>query len=385
MNPVITFITALFWSASPPPLDSPLVIKPGFEHVVIAADSDFEACGVADFDRDGHLDIVCGDAWYESPTWTRHPIGLVRSVGGYRVDFADVPMDVDGDGWTDVVSCSWHDRGVFWRRNPGATGGDWKTRIIDRPGNMETAIAADVDGDGRLDFVPNTVNATVWYSIEGGTLVPHPISADRGGHGVGVGDVDGDGRSDILGPDGWFRGPVDPINGEWVFHGDWSLGGAGISIIVHDFDGDGLADVFWGMGHDYGLFWLKQGRDDAGNRIWTRRLVDDSWSQAHGLVLVDLDRDGTPEVVTGKRRHAHNGKDPGGEDELLVCTYRFDPVDGTFKKTTLSRGGDVGAGHYPVVVDLDLDGDLDIVLPGKSGLHMLRNRRTPNPPGIRRP
>ena len=381
---VTIIMTGFFLSPVPPP-ESPAVIAPQFEHITIAADSDFEACGVADFDRDGDLDIVCGDAWYESPTWTRHPIGLVRSVGGYRVDFADVPMDVDGDGWTDVVSCSWHDRGVFWRRNPGATGGDWKTRIIDRPGNMETAIAADVDGDGRLDFVPNTVNATVWYSLSDGTLVPHMISTDRGGHGVGVGDVDGDGRSDILGPDGWFRGPVDPINGEWVFHGDWSLGGAGISIIVHDFDGDRLADVFWGMGHDYGLFWLKQGRDDAGNRIWTRRLVDDSWSQAHGLVLVDLDRDGTPEVVTGKRRHAHNGKDPGGEDELLVCTYRFDPVDGTFKKTTLSRGGDVGAGHYPVVVDLDLDGDLDIVLPGKSGLHMLRNRRTPKPPGIRRP
>jgi len=381
---VTIIMTGFFLSPVPPP-ESPAVIAPQFEHITIAADSDFEACGVADFDRDGDLDIVCGDAWYESPTWTRHPIGLVRSVGGYRVDFADVPMDVDGDGWTDVVSCSWHDRGVFWRRNPGATGGDWKTRIIDRPGNMETAIAADVDGDGRLDFVPNTVNATVWYSLSDGTLVPHMISTDRGGHGVGVGDVDGDGRSDILGPDGWFRGPVDPINGEWVFHGDWSLGGAGISIIVHDFDGDRLADVFWGMGHDYGLFWLKQERDDAGNRIWTRRLVDDSWSQAHGLVLVDLDRDGTPEVVTGKRRHAHNGKDPGGEDELLVCTYRFDPVDGTFKKTTLSRGGDVGAGHYPVVVDLDLDGDLDIVLPGKSGLHMLRNRRTPKPPGIRRP
>ncbi|MCP4834964.1 MAG: VCBS repeat-containing protein, partial [Phycisphaera sp.] len=78
-------------------------------------------------------------------------------------------------------------------------------------------------------------------------------------------------------------------------------------------------------------------------------------------------------------RHAHNGKDPGGEDELLVCSYRFDPVAGRFEKTTLARGGDVGAGHYPVVVDLDLDGDLDIVLPGKSGLHLLQNRTTPQP------
>ena len=212
-----TFIMALSGPASPPPFESPLVINPAFEHITIAADSDFEACGVADFDRDGDLDIVCGDTWYESPDWTRHPIGLIRSVGGYRIDFADVPMDVDGDGWIDVVSCSWHDRGVFWRRNPGTPDGDWKMQIIDRPGNMETAIGADVDGDGRLDFVPNTVNATVWYSLSNGTLVPHLVSADRGGHGVGVGDVNGDGRPDILGPDGWFRGPEDPIKGHGSF------------------------------------------------------------------------------------------------------------------------------------------------------------------------
>ena len=381
--PTLPIILVLFAAAPPtpptsPPRDPP-EIHPDYEHVVISKDSEFEACGVADFDRDGDLDIVCGDAWYESPSWTRRSIGLIRSVGGYRVDFADVPMDVDGDGWIDVVSCSWHDRGVFWRRNPGETGGEWKMQVVDRPGNMETAIGADVDGDGRLDFLPNTVNTTVWYSLRNGRLVPHVIAADQGGHGVGVGDVDGDGRSDILGPNGWFEAPDNPREGEWKFHDDWSLGGAGISIIVHDFDTDGLADVFWGMGHDYGLFWLKQGRDDAGNRTWTRSLVDESWSQAHGLVLVDLDRDGTPEVVTGKRRHAHNGKDPGGEDELLVCSYRFDPVAGGFEKTMLARGGDVGAGHYPVVVDLDLDGDLDIVLPGKSGLHLLQNRTTPQP------
>ena len=80
-------------------------------------------------------------------------------------------------------------------------------------------------GDGQLDFLPNTVNSTVWYSLDDGRLVPHLVSADRGGHGVGVGDVDGDGRSDILGPGGWFEAPEDAREGEWKFHDskfDWS-------------------------------------------------------------------------------------------------------------------------------------------------------------------
>ena len=96
-------------------------------------------------------------------------------------------------------------------------------------------------------------------------------------------------------------------------------------------------------------------------------------------MLADLDADGIPEVVTGKRRHAHNGHDPGGEDQLTVCTYRFDRDQGRFVRTMLANGGPVGAGHYPVVIDLDGDGDLDVILPGKSGLHLLRNQRMPNP------
>ena len=152
---------------------------------------------------------------------------------------------------------------------------------------------------------------TVWFRVNEGTLTPHVISEDRGGHGIGVGDVNGDGRADVLGPDGWFEAPEDPLKGQWIHRAEWSMGSAGISIIAHDFDRDGLTDVFWGMGHDYGLYWLKQSRDEEGQRTWTRRVVDETWSQAHGLTLADLDGDGAMEAITGKRRFAHNGKDPG--------------------------------------------------------------------------
>ena len=355
-------------------VQAPVPDEGPYETVVINAESNFEACGVADLDGDGDLDIVSGDTWYEAPGWERHLVSPIRAIGGYRVDFADVPLDVDGDGRMDVVSCSWHDRAVFWRRNPGPKGGEWKTHEVDRPGNMETAFAVDVDSDGALDFVPNIMNRTVWFRVEEGALVPYVISEERGGHGIGVGDVDGDGRADVLASGGWFHAPEDPLTGDWKFHPEWSLGSAGISIIAHDFDADGLTDVFWGMGHDYGLFWLKQGRDEEGKRTWARHTVDDSWSQAHGLTLADLDGNGEMEVITGKRRHAHNGHDPGGEEELIVCTYAFDDKTSKFTRTTLSKGGSVGGGHYPVIRDMDGDGDLDVVLPGKSGLYLLKRR-----------
>ena len=368
--------TAILVLASQSPID----VNPDYGLEVINSESDFEACGVADLDNDGDLDIVSGDTWYEAPDWTPRSIGLIRNMGGYRVDFADLPLDVDDDGFTDVVSCSWHDRGIFWRRNPGAGNAKWKMKVLDQPGNMETAILVDVDGDGALDVLPNVMGRTLWYQLVSGTLQAHVVSENRGGHGIGLGDINGDGRPDLIGPDGWFEAPQDPATGDWKHHAEWDLGAAGISIIVHDFDHDGLSDVFWGMGHDYGLNWLQQARDETGARTWNRRKVDGSWSQAHGLVLADIDADGRMDVVTGKRRHAHNGKDPGGDDPLIVCAYAFQPQSGTFERVMLAEGGRVGAGHYPVVIDIDGDEDLDIVLPGKSGLYLLRRGAgTPHP------
>lgn len=345
-----------------------------FDLATLNAASDFEACGVADVDGDGVLDVICGDVWYRGPDYLPRPIGEIAKEGGYRVDFANSPFDVDRDGDPDVVSCNWHRRSVLWRENP--RGDDpmpeaWREHAVDEPGNMETAIEVDVDGDGKLDFLPDIAQRVVWYAIEEGRPTPHVISDSIGGHGIGCGDVNGDGRNDVLKPSGWFEAPVDRRAGEWRFHPDWNLGQVGIEMIVHDFTGDGLADLFCAMGHDYGVFWLEQTRD--ADAKWARHEIDRDWSQGHALRLADLDGDGAVEVVTGKRKYAHD-HDPGAEDEMVIFAYVFDREAKAFVRHELSRGGNAGLGLAPVIADLDRDGDLDIVAPGKSGLYLLRNR-----------
>lgn len=360
-----------------------------WKRTVINAKSKFEAAGVADFNKDGVLDIMCGDTWYEGPTWKPHHVCDIAEKDGYRVDFANIPMDVNGDGWIDIVSCNWHEQSVVWRENPGKGDKPWTEHLVDKPGNSETAIAADIDGDGVLDFLPDVAQKTVWYRLENGKLVPHEISAKIGGHGIGFGDVNGDGRKDILKPGGWFEAPEDRIHGTWIWHPEWNLGGAGEEIIAHDFTGDGKPDIFWGMGHDYGTFWLEQTADSDPAKKWIQHQVDKDWSQAHALRPADFNGNGTFQILAGKRKYAHT-TDPGAEDKM--CIYIYTPltisaIDGgqEWKKTTVftrqivHEGDGDGLGLGPVVIDIDGDGDLDIVAPGKSGLYLYQQEKKIGP------
>jgi hypothetical protein len=126
------------------------------------------------------------------------------------------------------------------------------------------------------------------------------------------------------------------------------------------------------LAHDYGVFWLEQ-KQDAGARSWTKHLIDDSWSQPHFLLLADLDGDDQDELVTGKRYHAHNGNDPGGNDPVCVYYYDFDRATGKWTRHTMHEGGRVGFGINTGAADMDGDGDIDVVAPGKSGVYLFEN------------
>ncbi len=342
-----------------------------------------EALGVGDFNSDDLLDIVAGPYVYLAPNWKpveiRHLEGEVDNEGrGYMHDFANLPLDVDQDGRLDVVSVMWHEKQAVWYRNIGLDGKLWPESVIESGDNFESADLADLDGDGQCDEVLPHTGRTSWYSLaekKGDPLVVNVAAGQKMMFGAGAGDVNADGRIDILRPDAWLEAPPkDPAGGEWKIH-PWSIGGEKADkpdhtpqILVHDVNRDGLPDVITSVAHKYGIFWYEQTRGADGRTGWKRHTIDNSWSQAHSLTLADLDGDGDLDLVTGKRYFAHNGKDPGANEPAGVHWYEYQAGDTPkWVHHAISLGDGVGSALNIPVVDLDGDGDLDIVVTGKWG------------------
>ncbi|MEX0938700.1 MAG: FG-GAP-like repeat-containing protein [Pirellulales bacterium] len=352
-----------------------------FRRHVVNADATFSACAALDVNHDGKLDIVSGGFWYESPNWQRHVVRDVEIIRGRYDGFAHQPLDVNADGWTDIVEVNYRSRSIKWIEHPGQSLGRWTAHVVAEPGPMETGRLADIDGDGRLDLLPNGVRDAAWWELlapgesdaSGPQWVRHELPREVAGHGIGFGDIDGDGRGDIVGPSGWLQAPEDRRGGRWRWHAEFDLGSASIPILVVDVDADGDADLVFSRAHGFGLYWCEQSTDEAGQRAWIRHAIDTSWSQAHSPLWADLDGDGRGELIVGKRYLAHEGADPGAYDPLIVCRYQFDPKARTWTRGLLSWAEGVGLGLDPKVVDLDADGDLDLVAAGRSGLYWLEN------------
>lgn len=340
-----------------------------------------EACGVGDFNNDGKLDIVAGPYWYEAPDWKVHKYrelrGSVDDQGkGYWDDFMNAPMDVDGDGKLDVVTCCWFAKQTDWYRN---TGDEtlWPMTVVDQAGNHECGDFWDIDGDGQAREILPVTTGTHWYELntEPGQagLHKHIVSADSAAWGAGCGDINGDGRPDIIRPDIWFEAPEDPRKGTWKAH-PIALGTLGAEkakhtsqIWVYDVNVDGRNDIITSDAHGYGLFWYEQ-QADGDSMSWKQHVIDQSWSQVHSITLADLDGDGDLDLVTGKRFYAHNGGDPGAQDPLGVYWYELTPgPQPTWTKHVLSYDQGIGSGLSIPVVDIDGDGDQDIVVTGKWG------------------
>jgi hypothetical protein len=356
-----------------------------------------ETVDVADMNLDGRLDIISGENWFEQaaptrssegPRWIKHKFRELPYTDNYLEDLSDLAIDVNGDGYPDIVSCSYWSKPLTWWENPGRQNKPWIEHVIETRSPVEFAFLVDILNTGKpqqlLPQYGDPKFPLTWYEISGkgseARWVGHEISPQSYGHGIGAGDINRDGRTDIITPKGWFEAPTDPRFGKWIFHSEFDLGATGF-IYTLDVNDDGLPDLVTSLGHDYGIFWYEQKKDDSGGRKWVKHVIDNAWSQAHALTLADLDGDRQVEIITGKRYYAHE-HDPGANEPLGVYWYEKIRTDRglQWRRHIIDYSTRAGGGMQIPVLDLDGDGDMDIVVAGKSGLFLFENL-TNNPPG----
>ncbi len=351
----------------------------------IVVDKTFRAEGVAagDVNHDGKLDILSGDVWYAAPNWTMHevrPVGKYDGTKGYSNCFVNWAQDVNGDGWVDSIVIGLPDTECFWYENPKNQPGHWKQRVVAKSACNETPIFVDLVGNGTPVpvFAVRPVGQMCWFSVPkdlDGLWDMHVIAAgpnapgtEKYSHGLGAGDVNGDGRCDVLVKEGWWQAPADPKQSNWKWH-PTNLGEDCANMLVYDVDGDGDNDVITSSAHKYGIWWFEQ-KQGADGPQFVQHLIFDKYSQPHAMILADMNGDGIMDIVTGKRHLAHMGKDPGGHDPAMLYWFELRRSNGKPEFILHEIDNDSGVGTQFEVIDMNADGRLDVVTSNKSGVYV---------------
>lgn len=367
---------------------------PEWQKIVLTTKFRSEGAAFGDFNKDGVMDVVSGHIWYEGPDFkTEHQFMEGADdcdPEGYTNSFVNFTDDINGDGWTDIVICPHPGVDGFWYENPQNQGdGFWKQHESTIELGNESQAWSDIDGDGANELVFNRNN---WYGFakpkaEGAwdfiAVSPEDPKYQRYFHGNGYGDLNGDGRVDLLEMDGWWEQPETATDVPWKFH-EFHFADAASNILVADFNGDGLNDVFtaWHC-HLYGLVcWIqKRGADGAIDfePVWLipTEPGDDFFpkmSQLHSMALGDFNQDGVVDVVTGKRWWAHGSKgdvDANGTPYLIWWETKL-AADGSISFEPHVIDDASGVGTQVLAEDINGDNVPDILVGNKRGcfLHL---------------
>lgn len=356
-----------------------------------------EGASFGDLNRDGKPDVISGPYWYEGPEFkVRHAFYPPKPFDKkrYSKNFFVFVYDFDGDQWNDILVIGFPGQDASWYRNPQGKAGHWQRhQVFDRVDN-ESPTFTDITGDGKPELICQTNDhmgyATVNWRAPAEKWTFHPIS-DKGiggrfTHGLGVGDIDGDGRKDILWKLGWWQQPASlDGNPKWQRHLYNFAGRGGAQMLVYDIDGDGDNDVVSSYNaHGYGLFWFEQQRKAgkitfARHRIMGQRPQQSRYGvvfgNLHALCLVDMDRDGLMDVVTGNRYWAHGGNDPADREKAPVYWFKL-------ARTSTGKGAHFvphvidahsGVGTQVVAGDVTGDGYPEVIVGNKMGTFVHRH------------
>lgn len=387
--------------------------SPRFEKQTLTERFVAEGCALADFDRDGHVDLTAGNSIWYGPEFNRremftppanNPDGMTKTpydpARGYSDYFLAFAHDFNGDTWPDILVYGPPGEAAHVFVNPGRMSRDWEKHAIFDTADGESPDLLDVTGDGKPELLVHARGQLGFAELDWAQPLArarfHPITPktpendkkySRYTHGSGAGDVNGDGRIDLVMGEGWFEQPnADATSPLWPFHpGPFGPAGmrGGAQMYVYDVNGDGRNDVITSYdGHGYGLGWFEQ-RPDGGfvEHCIMGAKTDEhphgvAFSQLHSLRLVDIDGDGLLDILTGKRRWAHG---VSGDVEPNAP-----PVLYWFRLTRDGRGGasyeprriddDSGVGTQVTAGDVTGDGKPDVAVANKRGVFIFRQR-----------